>query len=78
MCRSRPQDMEESQRCCFTSLAPNVLPSRRCSSLTSSFLMNVLPFDEMDCPSLKDTSRRRTLEKVALRVAPLKGVVAYW
>lgn len=40
--------------------------------------MNVLPFDEMDCPSLKDTSRRRTLEKVALRVAPLKGVVAYW
>jgi hypothetical protein len=43
MCRSKPQLTFANHLCCFTSLAPLLLPSRVRSSLSSSRVMQSLP-----------------------------------
>jgi len=76
-CRSRPQLMLENHLCCLTSLAPDWLPSRLCSSLHRSFLMRLLHRVVVAGWSGKPGSLRSTFEKVACRLEPLKGVQPY-
>lgn len=60
--------------CCLTSLAPLWLPNLRFSSLINSFLMTLLHSVVVAGWSGNDGSLRSTLEKVACRFGPLKGV----
>jgi hypothetical protein len=76
MFRSSPQDMLANHLCCLTSLAPELDPNRLCSSLINSFLMADLHKLETGIFSGKCTSTLSTLANVALRLGPLKGVVA--
>lgn len=76
-CLNSAKLMLPNQRCCFTSEAPDPEPKRLCSSLHKSFLITLLQLVVVAGWSGKATSLRRTLEKVACRLDPLKGVQPY-
>jgi len=78
MWRSRPQLTLWNHLCCFTSLAPELDPSRLCSSLMSSFLIADLHRLVVGVLSENSTSFLRTFANVAFRFGPLNGVVANW
>lgn len=92
MCRNNPQLTLANHLCCLTSLAPELEPTRLCSSLMSN--LRIADLHRLDAISIrkpprdtvthlvtgldsgKVTSFFRTFANVAFRLGPLKGVVA--
>lgn len=76
MCLNNPQLTVANHLCCFTSLAPELDPSRLCSSLIKSFRIADLHRLVTGTLSGNATSFFNTLANVAFLLGPLKGVVA--